>query len=87
MVGLILLWTLLFFTILTIGIASFTTSQPIVKSNSLLELDLNGIIKDRTIDNPFEQLYGNNAITTIGLNHILSTIKYAESDNNIKGIS
>ncbi len=87
MVGLILLWTLLFFTILTIGIASFTTSQPIVKSNSILELNLNGMIKERTIDNPFEELYGNNAITTIGLNHILSTINHAKSDNNIKGIS
>ncbi|MBP7102462.1 MAG: signal peptide peptidase SppA [Bacteroidales bacterium] len=87
MVGLILLWTLLFFTILTIGIASFSTSQPIVKSNSILELNLNGIIKERIIDNPFDQLYGNNAITTIGLNHILSAIKHAENDNNIKGIS
>lgn len=87
MVGLLFLWILLFFTILSIGIASFTSSSPTVKANSVLELDLNGIIKERSIDNPFDQLYNNTASHTIGLNHILSTIKHAETDNKIKGIS
>ncbi|MDD2621692.1 MAG: signal peptide peptidase SppA [Bacteroidales bacterium] len=86
-VGILFLWILLFITFLSIGIASLTPSHTPVKSNSVLVLDLNGIINERSIDNPFENVYGNTSPKTIGLNTILNLIKKAATDNNIKGIS
>ncbi len=87
MVGIMFLWILMFFTLLIIGVASLTQTPTTVKSNSVLELDLNGIIKDRTIDNPLLKLYDNSSSQEIGLDRILTAIKNAETDDNIKGIS
>ena len=87
MVGILFLWILVFFTFLFIGVTSLSSSQAPIKTNSVLTLDLNGVIKERVIDNPFENLYGNSAPKYIGLNDILRAIKQAETDNNIKGIS
>ncbi|HOS16908.1 MAG TPA: signal peptide peptidase SppA, partial [Bacteroidales bacterium] len=50
-------------------------------------LNLNGIINERAPDNPFENFYGNTSPKVLGLNTLLSLIKKAEKDNNIKGIS
>lgn len=77
-VGILFLWILLFITFLSIGIASLTPSHTPVKSNSVLVLDLNGIINERSIDNPFENVYGNTSPKTIGLNTILNLIKKAD---------
>jgi protease-4 len=86
-VGILFLWILLFITFLSIGIASLTSSHTPIKSNSVLSLDLNGIINERAPDNPFENFYGNTNPKVLGLNTLLSIIKKAEKDNNIKGIS
>lgn len=86
-VGILFLWILLFITFLSIGIASLTSSHTPIKSNSVLSLDLNGIINERAPDNPFENFYGNTSPKVLGLNTLLSLIKKAEKDNNIKGIS
>ena len=87
MVGIIFLWILTFFTVLIIGIASLSSSPTTVKSNSVLELNLNGAIQERTMDNPFEKFMDKTNEQTMGLNRILTAIKNAETDNNIKGIS
>lgn len=86
-VGILFLWILLFITFLSIGIASLTSTHTPIKSNSVLVLNLNGIINERAPDNPFENFYGNTNPKVLGLNTLLSIIKKAEKDNNIKGIS
>jgi len=86
-VGILFLWILLFITFLSIGIASLTSTHTPIKSNSVLVLNLNGIINERAPDNPFENFYGNTSPKVLGLNTLLSLIKKAEKDNNIKGIS
>lgn len=86
-VGILFLWILLFITFLSIGIASLTSTHTPIKSNSVLVLDLNGIINERAPDNPFENFYGNTSPKVLGLNTLLSLINKAEKDNNIKGIS
>ncbi len=79
---------LLFF--LFIGIAALVSKpEPvIVKSNSILELDLASIIKDYAPkeENPlFDKLdIGDDKLA---LNHILNAIDNAQLDTNIKGIS
>lgn len=88
MVGILLLWTLLFFTFLFVGIASLSsTSTTTVSPNSLLELNLNGAIVERVMDNPFDKMFDNSNSQTIGLNQILTAIESAKTDDNIKGIS
>lgn len=86
-VGILFLWILLFITFLSIGIASLSSTHTPIKSNSVLVLNLNGIINERAPDNPFENFYGNTNPKVLGLNTLLSIIKKAEKDNNIKGIS
>lgn len=88
MVGILLLWTLLFFTFLFVGIASLSsTSTTTVSPNSLLEINLNGAIVERVMDNPFDKMFDNSNSQTIGLNQILTAIESAKTDDNIKGIS
>lgn len=59
-----------------------------VKNNSVLELRLNGEIKDYApkSDNPFDEVFGFND-AKMGLNEILIAIENAASDSNIKGVS
>ncbi len=88
MLGVLLLWTLLFFTILFIGISSLSsTSKVTIKPNSILELNLNSTIVERVMDNPFDKIFNKSNNQIIGLNYILAAIKDAKTNDNIKGIS
>ncbi len=64
------------------------SEQIVVKKNSVLELRLNGIIKDYApkSDNPLDEVFGFND-GKMGLNEILNAIENAASDSNIKGVS
>lgn len=59
-----------------------------VDENSVLRMSFGGEIKERTGDNPFEDLDipGFDNASTIGLKEVLATIEYAKNDPNIKGI-
>ena len=63
-------------------------SETVTASNSVLLIDLEHAITEKTEANPFEGLdipgYGGSK--SIGLNDIVSKIKAAKTDNNIKGI-
>ena len=77
-----------FLYFLFVGIASLSsTSTTTVSPNSLLELNLNGAIVERVMDNPFDKMFDNSNSQTIGLNQILTAIESAKTDDNIKGIS
>lgn len=60
----------------------------VVKDNSILKLEFNNTISERTPNNPFENFdFGSfESKKTIGLNDILKNIQKAASDDNIKGI-
>ena len=59
-----------------------------VSPNSVLYIDLNHLVTEKTESNPFEDLdipiYGMDK--SIGLNDIIARIEAAKTDNNIKGI-
>lgn len=73
-----------------IGIASIVGSDEeiVVKSNSVLELDLSAIVKDYAPkdDNPLAEIL---ELTDekLALNKIINAIENAKTDSNIKGIS
>jgi protease-4 len=70
------------------GIASMGEGEAKIKPNTLLVLDLNGPIVERTSNNPLESLTSSLSgdYKTSGLNEILANIKKAARDENISGI-
>ena len=70
-------------------VAALTTSPtPMIKSNSILKITLNGNIEERGEDNPFENTGLESYGTSItGLDDILNCITKAATDPSIKGIS
>ena len=70
------------------GIMSASDTETIVKKNSVMMLDLNGTLVERTQEDPLgilSQLLGDGS-NTYGLDDILSSIQKAKENENIKGI-
>jgi protease-4 len=86
---------ILFFVVfgITMGIFSsmlsgLSKSEPSIKHNSILEINLANDIPDRTSDSPFDYFNINTFESKkfLGLNDILKTIEKAKTDDRIKGI-
>lgn len=71
---------LIFFSIM-----SFSESETQVHKNSIMMLDLNGVLMERSQENPFDFLMGSK-YNIYGLDDILSSIKKAKENDDIKGI-
>ncbi len=72
-----------------IGIAASLSQQDVqVKFNSILLLDLNNPIVERTTEDPFEEILSDisGRPANVGLNQILESIRKATRDERIKGI-
>ncbi|MDE7117300.1 MAG: signal peptide peptidase SppA, partial [Bacteroidaceae bacterium] len=69
-----------------VGIASMGNITPPVKDNSVLVIQLQGSIEERSTDNPFDGLFGNAALTVQGLDDILTAIRRAKTEPKVKGI-
>ncbi len=82
------LFILLIFFMVIAGITSSNKKQVKLKQNTLLTINLNKVIKDRTVFNPLEELVGDSPFkeSAIGLNQILKNIEKASKDENINGI-
>lgn len=68
-----------------VGMVASASATQSVEKNSVLVLKLNGSIDEQGTDNTIEKLTGNYTPST-GLNDILSAIKKAKEEDNIKGI-
>ena len=88
MLGVLLLWFVVFLFVIVIS-ASFSGKKPVVKDESVLVLDLNGVeMEERvSIDNPLHFLKGNEPLKIIGLNDWNVVLKAAAEDRHIKGVS
>ena len=77
------------FTILGIvgmvGMVASSDTETMVKENSILILDLDGSLSERVQDNPLQSLLGEE-YQVYGLDDILSSIRKAKENENIKGI-
>lgn len=68
-----------------VGMVASASATQSVEKNSVLVLKLNGSIDEQGTDNTIGKLTGND-IPSTGLNDILSAIKKAKEEENIKGI-
>lgn len=68
-----------------VGMVASASATQTVEKNSVLVLKLNGSIDEQGTDNTIGKLTGN-YIPSTGLNDILSAIKKAKDEENIKGI-
>lgn len=78
---------ILFFVILIGAISSFSTDKKInIKPNSVLYLDLDLPITERTPENSLSGLpiFGTGEGTTLGFNDLIKALKTAKTDDNIK---
>ncbi|ADV45099.1 signal peptide peptidase SppA [Bacteroides helcogenes] len=85
--GIIVSSIILFFISILVffSIVSSSDSETQVRKNSIMMLDLNGMLAERTQENPFDFLLGDE-YNTYGLDDILSSIKKAKENADIKGI-
>lgn len=79
------------FMIFAMSIVSSGSKTPVVSPESVLKLDFKNVtIEERTADEPFDFFYNPSGFgsrqNTVGLNTVISVIKNAKEDDNIKGI-
>lgn len=67
------------------GFIAMSESETTVRENSIFLLDLTGNVSERYQQNPLDQILGEKQ-RTYGLDDILSSIKKAKENENIKGI-
>lgn len=68
-----------------IGMVASSSAAQNVEENSVFVLNLSGAISDQGTDNPLSLFTGDDS-QSIGLNNILSAIKKAKTNDDIKGI-
>ena len=79
-------FVLAFIGIITLaGIMATSSSETVVRSNSVFVLDLEGVVTERYLSSPIDQFLGKQ-MSTHGLDDILASIRKAETNSNIKGI-
>ncbi|MFZ4402059.1 MAG: signal peptide peptidase SppA [Bacteroidales bacterium] len=74
---------------LLVSMISFSSKEEIkISDKTVLHIKLEGVINDRSSNNPFQEFNFNTMKSNkeIGLNDIISNLKKAKTDPNIKGI-
>ena len=86
-VGILLLALIVgIFSLLTLtGLASMSSVSEPIQSNSVMVIDLDGMLDERSVDNPFAEFMGSGK-ESLGLNDLLTSIKSAKENDDIKGI-
>ncbi len=86
-VGILLLALIVgIFSLLTLtGLASMSSVSEPIQSNSVMVIDLDGMLDERSVDNPFAEFMGSGN-ESLGLNDLLTSIKSAKENDDIKGI-
>lgn len=69
-----------------VGMATMGSTTATVKDNSVLVIQLQGSIDERSEENPFAEILGNSALTKQGLDDIMAAIKQAKENDKVKGI-
>ncbi len=87
-VGMIIVSIIFLFTTVStiIGFAGIQSSKTTVDKNSVLVINLTGIISERTDDDPLSSLLAGSIAENQSLENILKAISHAKDDDNIKGI-
>ncbi len=67
------------------GVVASSGADSTIEKNSVLFLDLNGVIEERAVENPLASIM-DEEFKSYGLDEILAAIKEAKANENIKGI-
>lgn len=88
MLGFVLTIVLLFILLIAVVAIAGGDDKPEVSNNSVLHVNLDYPIKERSVKNPLAKFdfLGFDSKKTLGLNDILANIKSAKNDDRIKGI-
>ena len=74
------------FSLLTLtGLASMSSTTEPIDDNSVMVVNLDGFLDERSVDNPFAEFMGDGN-ESLGLNDLLTAIKSAKENDKIKGI-
>lgn len=76
---------LLFFGFIGVLLSS-SSDTFVLKNNTVLSIRLTGVMKDRVVENPILELFNLGEAKEMALTDILSAIKKAKNNDNIKGI-
>ena len=68
------------------GMLATSSTETVVRNNSVFVLDLKGTVSERCQSNPFDQLFSDKVSSRHGLDDILSSIRKAKESGKIKGI-
>jgi protease-4 len=83
----IVLGVFMFIFFISLAAMSFSSSDKYkLKNNTVLTLKLEGTLSERVQPNSLMDILGQNTDTELGLDDILSSIKKAKENDNIKGI-
>ncbi len=83
----IVILSLLMMLIGVISLMSMGSKSSVsIKDNTVLEINLNGMMSERTEENPLMSLINNKAADNISLENVLKAIKKAKETDKIKGI-
>ena len=69
-----------------VGMASMSTVKPNIEDNSVLVIKLKGEINERKQEDPFAFLTSGKIDNNLGLDEVLTAIKNAKENDNVKGI-
>ncbi|MFR9165835.1 MAG: signal peptide peptidase SppA [Dysgonomonas sp.] len=85
-VGILAVGLVIFLVLFAVMAASVSSSSYSVKDNTVLLLNMQGVLKDRTQSNPLNELLGLGGVNELSLVDIKSAIKKAKENDKIKGI-
>ena len=78
---------ILFFIVFVGMISSIgSEKETVVKKNSVLYLNLDQVISERTPEDSFGSLFGSSSDKTIGFNDVIRALKKAETDEKIQAV-
>ncbi|MGM9694507.1 MAG: signal peptide peptidase SppA [Alloprevotella sp.] len=72
--------------IMLVAISVGSQTTPSVEKGSVLRINLTGELCERSTENPFAELMGNDLLASQGLDDLLAAIKVAKENDKIKGI-
>lgn len=72
--------------VMLFAIMATGNEQPTVSDGSVLRIELSGVVSERVAENPFDELIGQKALASQGLDDLLKAIKVAKTNDKVKGI-
>ncbi|HAC16134.1 MAG TPA: signal peptide peptidase SppA [Bacteroidetes bacterium] len=84
--ALFIAFLLLIFIMIGLIASSASQPEPYVRDSSVLRIELLGMVSERSIDDPFAEIFGSGTMGGLSLEKFRDNMKKATNDDRIKGI-